>query len=80
MKIIKKREDNYCLLSRSRSIKRVSYPKSENDKLADAVMEVLTGYGGNIDGRQQEFQNDVMLAASRKGVGFSGKRRKHKRR
>ena len=80
MKIIKKREDNCCLLSRSRSIKRVYYPKSDNDKLADAVMEVLTGYGGSIDGRQQDFLNDVVMAASLKGVRWDGKRRKHKRR
>lgn len=80
MKIIKKREDDCCLLSRSRSIKRVTYPKSDRDKFTEAAMEVLIGYGGSIDGREQDFQNDVMLAASRKGVGFSGKSRKSKRR
>ena len=81
MKIIKKREDDHCLLSKCRSTnKRVTYPKHSDELLAEAVTEVLAAYGGDIDGRQQDFEKDVMIASSMKGLGWDGKKRKKKRR
>ena len=79
MKIIKKREDAICLLSRSRSIKRVSHKKSDNEKLTDAVVETLAGYRGNVP-EMNEFLADVVAAASHKGVPVMQHKRKYKRR
>ncbi len=79
MKIIKKREDNICLLSRSRSIKRVSHKKSDYDKLTDAVVETLDGYRGNVP-EMGEFLADVVAAISHKGVPVMQHKRKYKRR
>ncbi len=79
MRIIKKREDDICLLSRSRSIKRVSHKKSDHDKLTDAVVETLAGYRGNVPD-MDEFLADVVAAASHKGVSVMQHKRKYKRR
>ncbi len=79
MKIIKKREDNCCLLSRSRSIKRVSYHKSDYDKFAESVIETLDGYRGNVP-EQDKFLADVVAAATHKGVSVMKHKQKYKRR
>ena len=53
--------------------------KSENDKFYEAAAEVLEAYQGDINGRQAEFQRDLMVAAGRKGLSVYGKSRKRKR-
>lgn len=68
-------EDGTLLANRKRLI---SHPKRDDELLNDAVMEVLAAYGGVIDGREQEFNQDVMIASSMKGLGWNGKKRKRK--
>lgn len=70
-------EDGTLLANRKRL---VSYPKSDNELFEEAVLEVLAAYGGDIDGREQDFERDVMTASSMKGLGWDGKKRKKKRR
>lgn len=79
MKIIKKREDDNCLLSKSRSIKRLSHKKSDHEKLTDAVVETLAGYRGNVPD-MDEFLADVVAAASHKGVPVMQHKRKYRKR
>ena len=57
-----------------------TYPKRDHELLEEAVLEVLAAYGGDIDGREQDFERDVMTASSMKGLGWDGKKRKKKRR
>lgn len=57
-----------------------TYPKRDHELLEKAVLEVLAAYGGDIDGREQDFERDVMTASSMKGLGWDGKKRKKKRR
>lgn len=70
-------EDGTLLANRKRLVR---YPKRDEELFAEAVTEVLAAYGGVIDGREQEFDQDVMIASSRKGLGWNGKRRKRIRR
>lgn len=69
--------DNTMLAERPRM---KTYPKRDHELLEEAVLEVLAAYGGDIDGREQDFEMDVMTAASMKGLGWDGKKRKKKRR